>query len=103
MSGTPGDRPEPVLTNQAEADLYDWIALHRAERGGVARAGDRWLDGGHRVPGYVAESQQSPGERYGWRCWSRGCATRRSVAVCGVGVLAANGGGGRWGWTAQMW
>jgi hypothetical protein len=32
MSGTLNDLPEPVLTNQAGADLYDWIALQRRVR-----------------------------------------------------------------------
>lgn len=38
------------------ADLYDWIALRRVSGGGMAKLGDRWLDSGHRVPGYVTEA-----------------------------------------------
>lgn len=38
------------------ADLYDWIGLRRVSGGGVAKLGDRWLEGGHRVPGYVTEA-----------------------------------------------
>ena len=37
-------------------DLYDWIALRRVNGGGIAKLGDRWLEGGHRVPGYVTEA-----------------------------------------------
>lgn len=40
----------------AGADLYDWIALRRVSDGGVAQVGGCWLDGGHRVPGYVADA-----------------------------------------------
>jgi hypothetical protein len=39
----------------AGADLYDWIAFRRVS-GGIARVGDRWFDGGRRVPGYVADT-----------------------------------------------
>ncbi len=60
----------------------------------MARVGDRWLDGGHRVPGYVAdtlaESPQPPGDRRGRRCWSHEYATRRYIAVCGAGVIATS-------------
>ncbi|MGH3778319.1 MAG: hypothetical protein ACRDRR_21690 [Pseudonocardiaceae bacterium] len=38
------------------ADLYDWIALRRVSSGGMAKLGDRWLDSGHRIPGYVTEA-----------------------------------------------
>lgn len=38
------------------ADLYDWMALRRVSGGDVARVGGGWLDGGHRVPGYVAHA-----------------------------------------------
>ncbi len=38
------------------ADLYDWIGLRRVSGGGVAKLGDRWLESGHCVPGYVTES-----------------------------------------------
>ncbi|MGH3779008.1 MAG: hypothetical protein ACRDRR_25300 [Pseudonocardiaceae bacterium] len=37
-------------------DLYDWIALRRVSGGGVAMLGGRWLESGHRVPGYVTEA-----------------------------------------------
>jgi hypothetical protein len=64
MSGTLNDLPDPVLANQAGADLGDRVALHRAEGGGMAGVSDRWLEGGPRVPGYVAdapaESLQTP-------------------------------------------
>jgi hypothetical protein len=40
----------------AGADLYDWIALRRVSGDGIARVGDRWFDGGRRVPGYVADT-----------------------------------------------
>lgn len=40
----------------AGADLYDWIALRRVSEGGVAQVGDRWLENGHRVPGYVTDA-----------------------------------------------
>ncbi|MBV8541429.1 MAG: hypothetical protein JO268_12935 [Pseudonocardiales bacterium] len=38
----------------AGAEVYEWIALRRVGGGGVAKVGDRWLQNGHRVPGYVA-------------------------------------------------
>lgn len=44
------------MTPLTGADLYGWIALRRVSGGGVAQAGDCWLDGGHRVPGYVADA-----------------------------------------------
>jgi hypothetical protein len=44
------------MTPLAGADLYDWMALRRVSEGGVTRMGDRWLDSGHRVPGYVANA-----------------------------------------------
>jgi len=40
----------------AGSDLYDWIALRRISGSGIARVGDRWFDGGPRVPGYVADA-----------------------------------------------
>lgn len=40
----------------AGADLYDWMALRRVSCSGVAQVGDCWLDGGHRVPGYIADA-----------------------------------------------
>ncbi|MGH3872568.1 MAG: hypothetical protein ACRDSR_13855 [Pseudonocardiaceae bacterium] len=41
------------MTALSGADLHDWIALRRVTDGGIARTGGCWLDGGHRVPGYV--------------------------------------------------
>jgi hypothetical protein len=55
----PRRSPRTGLANQAGADPYDQIALHRAEGGGMARVSDRWLDGGHRVPGYVTDAPPS--------------------------------------------
>jgi hypothetical protein len=56
--GTPATWPGPAMTRAplTGADLYDWIALRRVSGGGMAKLGDRWLDSGHRVPGYVTEA-----------------------------------------------
>jgi hypothetical protein len=40
----------------AGADLYDWMALRRAHKGGVANLAGHWLDSGRPVPGYVADA-----------------------------------------------
>lgn len=40
----------------AGTDLHDWMALRRVREGGVAQAGDCWLESGHRVPGYVTDA-----------------------------------------------
>ena len=34
--------------------MYEWIALRRVSIGGVTKVGHRWLESGHRIPGYVA-------------------------------------------------
>ncbi|MGH3533507.1 MAG: hypothetical protein ACRDQG_02185 [Pseudonocardiaceae bacterium] len=36
-------------------DLYEWLALRRVSRGGVAKRGDRWLDGGRPMPCFLPE------------------------------------------------
>lgn len=33
--------------------MYEWVALRRVSIGGVTKAGHRWLEDGHQVPGYV--------------------------------------------------
>ncbi|HEY3894271.1 MAG TPA: hypothetical protein VGL88_02775 [Pseudonocardiaceae bacterium] len=45
------------------ADLYDWIALRRVSTGAMAKLGDRWLEGGRHVPGYVCEALTALCER----------------------------------------
>jgi hypothetical protein len=104
MSGTLDDPPSRSSPTRPEQIWTTQITPHQAE-GGMAGVSDRWLDGGHRIPSHVAdtraESLQSPGDRRGPHCWSRAGAP--DVAVCGTGMLAANGGGGRWGWTARTW
>jgi hypothetical protein len=40
----------------AGADLYDWMALRRVSEGGVTQTGGCWLESGHRVPGYIADT-----------------------------------------------
>lgn len=45
------------MTGQlSEADLYDWITLRRVSDGGVTRQGNRWMDHGRRVPGYLTDA-----------------------------------------------
>lgn len=45
------------------ADLYDWIALRRVSTGAMAKLGDRWLEGGRHVPGYVSDALTALCER----------------------------------------
>jgi hypothetical protein len=40
----------------AGAEVYEWIALRRVSIGGVTKVGHRWLESGHRIPGYVTNS-----------------------------------------------
>jgi hypothetical protein len=40
----------------AGAEVYEWIALRRVSIGGVTKVGHRWLESGHRVPGYVTNA-----------------------------------------------
>ena len=40
----------PSLTG---ADLYHWVALRRVSNGGITKLGERWLDHGAPVPGYL--------------------------------------------------
>lgn len=47
----------------AGAELYDWIALRRVSTGAIAKLGDRWLEGGRRVPGYVSDALTALCER----------------------------------------
>jgi hypothetical protein len=47
-AGTP-----PIRAPLAGAEVYEWIALRRVSIGGVTKVGHRWLERGHRVPGYV--------------------------------------------------
>jgi hypothetical protein len=51
-----GQRPVAARTRAplAGIEVYEWIALRRVSNGGVAKAGHRWLESDHRVPGYVA-------------------------------------------------
>jgi hypothetical protein len=37
----------------AGAEVYEWIALRRVSGGGVTKVDCRWLESGHRLPGYV--------------------------------------------------
>lgn len=48
-AGTP-----PIRAPLAGAEVYEWIALRRVSLGGVTKVDHRWLETGHRVPGYVA-------------------------------------------------
>ena len=40
----------------AGVEVYEWIALRRVCGGGVTKVDHRWLESGHRVPGYVTNS-----------------------------------------------
>ncbi|MBV9730180.1 MAG: hypothetical protein JO309_12415 [Pseudonocardiales bacterium] len=48
---TPGT--PPIRPPLAGAEVYEWIALRRVSIGGVTKVDHRWLESGHRVPGYV--------------------------------------------------
>jgi hypothetical protein len=48
--------PPPTRAPLAGAEVYEWIALRRVSIGGVTKVDHRWLESGHRVPGYVANS-----------------------------------------------
>ncbi len=80
----------------AGADLYDWMALRRVSEGGVAAVGDRWLDSGHRVPGYVADASLNY-LRAGWWRWPTwtptACGDQRSPTPgrSGTRGYASNG------------
>jgi hypothetical protein len=50
-AGTP-----PIRAPLAGAEVYEWIALRRVSIGGVTKVGHRWLESGHQVPGYLANS-----------------------------------------------
>lgn len=43
-------------TSLTGADLQDWMALRRVSDGGVTMLGECWLEGGHRLPGYITEA-----------------------------------------------
>ncbi|MGH3772781.1 MAG: hypothetical protein ACRDRW_15555 [Pseudonocardiaceae bacterium] len=40
----------------AGAEVYEWVALRRVSGGEVVKVGDRWLESGHRVPGYLTDT-----------------------------------------------
>ncbi|MGH3939922.1 MAG: hypothetical protein ACRDTG_15085 [Pseudonocardiaceae bacterium] len=40
----------------AGTDLFAWMALRRVHRGYIARLGDRYVDAGRPIPGYLAEA-----------------------------------------------
>ncbi|MGH9206712.1 MAG: hypothetical protein ACRD1G_09170 [Acidimicrobiales bacterium] len=40
----------------AGAEVYEWVALRRVSGGEVTKVDDRWLERGHRVPGYIADT-----------------------------------------------
>jgi hypothetical protein len=50
-----GQCPVAAMTRVplAGAEAYEWSALRRVRDSGVAKAGERWVDSGHRRPGYL--------------------------------------------------
>ncbi|MGH3930467.1 MAG: hypothetical protein ACRDTF_10880 [Pseudonocardiaceae bacterium] len=39
----------------SDPDLYEWLALRRIHRGGIAKSAGTYLDYGRRTPGHLAE------------------------------------------------
>jgi hypothetical protein len=46
-------QPSPIPRSLAGPELYEWMALRRADAGGMVWFEDRYYDGGRRVPCFL--------------------------------------------------